>query len=215
MKHPSIPRLCLLLAVLLVALPLAADDQRTTIRFSGDSSRTVEREGMRTVVLTGNAWIDTGTTRISAREITLSGENYRHATSVDNVTVVDTEQQITITTSMLTYDRTTSTAECSGWTELEDREGGLTARGGYLKNSGEDGITIIQISARILKDTDEGQMLCRADSIRYDSEEQTLELTGNAYVFWNDDEYRAARITIDLETNDIELEGDVSGTIYD
>ncbi len=205
----------LLTAVALFPAAVSADDVRSAITFSGLSSRSVVVEGSRSVVLSGEAWIETGTARISAGEITLSGDNYRFADCRGTVVVIDTQQDITLHTSRLEYDRVTSTAVSRGWTEMEDRGSGLIARGGYVKNSGDEGVTIIQIAARVLKDTDDGPMLCRADSIRYDSKAQTVELTGNSVVIWNSDEYRAARITIDLETNDIILEGDVTGKIYE
>ncbi len=214
-RNPAAYTAFVLLAALFILSPAYGDDQRSTITFSGLSSRSTVTDGIRSVILTGEAWIETENTRISASEIRLTGENYRFAECTGNVTVYDAKQDITLITGRLEYDRESSTAVTRGWTEMEDRSSGLIARGGYVKNSGDEGITIIQIAARVLKDTDDGPMLCRADSIRYDSNAQTVELTGNSVVIWNSDEYRAAQITIDLETNDIALEGDVKGTIYE
>ena len=198
--------------LLLVTISLYAQN---TVTFGGLTSRSVVTDGQRQVVLSGEAWIETGDIRISAEEIILSGPSYRYADCRGSVVVEDRGQDLSLTTTRLNYDRVTTQAVSRGWGELEDRSGGLTARGGYISNSSSDRVTLIQIAARILKSTDEGPMLCKADSIRYDEPAGALELTGNAVVMWNNDEYRAAYIRIDLDTNDILLEGDVSGAVYD
>ncbi len=215
MMQSKIRILGICMVLVLAAVWLGADDQIRPITFSGTFSRAVTRGDDRSVFLSGNAWIETGSARIEAEEITISGENYRFAVCSGSVFILDTDQDITLRTSLLEYDRFTSTAVSRGWTEMEDRSNALIARGGYLENSGETGITLIQIAARILKDTDEGEMLCRTDSARYDSKAQILELTGNSVVYWNQDVYRASKIIIDLDTNEITLEGNVTGTIYE
>lgn len=216
--HARKPVCMIILMMILTAgviSTVSADNDRESISFSANQSRSEQVDGVRKVELSGDARVETDTITITAQKITLSGEQYRHALCENNVVVVDTSQDITIRTTRLEYDRETSTAVSRGWTELEDRGNGLTARGGYLENSGDTGKTLIQIAARIMKDTEDGPMICRADAIVFDNEAQLLELTGNAFVQWAGDEYKAARIIVDLETDDITLEGDVSGTIYD
>lgn len=192
----------------------AKEDAMPQISFSGRYTRARMVEGSEEVELSGDAWIETGGTRIEADEIQIYGENFRYARCTGNVIVRDDNQEITLYCTSLSYDRETSTSEVSGWVEMEDRRNELIARGAYMKNNGEEGISVIQIAARIIKDTDKGQMLCRTDTAEYNSKERILVLLGNSSVYWNDDTYKASKITIDLETNDIELEGNVSGTIY-
>ena len=208
MKHRNI----LAAYLLLVTMALSAGD---TVTFGGLTSRSRVIDGERQVVLTGDAWIETGDIRISSEEIVLSGSSYRFAECTGSVIVEDRGQDIRLSTTRLSYDRVTTQATARGWAELEDPSGELIARGGFISNNSSQRTTLIQIAARILKSTDEGAMLCRADSILYDEAAQELELTGNAVVLWNQDEYRAAFIRINLETNEISLEGDVSGVIYD
>lgn len=192
----------------------AKEDAMPQISFSGRYTRARMVEGSEEVELSGDAWIETGGTRIEADEIQIYGENFRYARCTGNVIVRDDNQEITLYCTSLSYDRETSTSEVSGWVEMEDRRNELIARGAYMKNNGEEGISVIQIAARIIKDTDKGQMLCRTDTAEYNSKERILLLLGNSSVYWNDDTYKASKITIDLETNEIELEGNVSGTIY-
>ncbi|MFP4432014.1 MAG: hypothetical protein ACLFPV_12255, partial [Spirochaetaceae bacterium] len=47
----------------------------------------------------------------------------------------------------------------------------------------------------------------------YRRETEVLELSGLPVVFWKGDEYRAARIVVDLQQDEISLEGDVRGRI--
>ena len=54
-------------------------------------------------------------------------------------------------------------------------------------------------------------MVCRADSIEYDGEANTVSLKGNASVSWNNDTYKAAMIVVDLNTNAISLYGTITG----
>jgi lipopolysaccharide export system protein LptA len=56
-------------------------------------------------------------------------------------------------------------------------------------------------------------MACRSEFARYKRKEDLLELSGMPYVFWKGDEYRASRISINLETDEIKMEGEVEGTI--
>ena len=88
--------------------------------------------------------------------------------------------------------------------------------GAYLKNEQDKGIILIQINVSIIKATeDDGEMYCRADSALFNSESNTLELTGRAEVSFEGSLYQASRILIDLNTNEITMEGGVSGNIHE
>jgi lipopolysaccharide export system protein LptA len=56
-------------------------------------------------------------------------------------------------------------------------------------------------------------MTKRSEFAKYNREKETLELAGMPIVIWKDDEYRASRITINLDTDNINMTGEVSGTI--
>jgi lipopolysaccharide export system protein LptA len=57
-------------------------------------------------------------------------------------------------------------------------------------------------------------MVCRADSIEYDRTRMKLSLIGNASVQWKGDSYQASVTTVDLETDEIVMEGSIKGTIH-
>ena len=58
----------------------------------------------------------------------------------------------------------------------------------------------------LLKTTDSGIMRCQAESVIF-------SLRGNARVIWDGDEYGAEVVTVDLDTDEINLEGRITGNI--
>ena len=56
-------------------------------------------------------------------------------------------------------------------------------------------------------------LVCRSEYARYLREEERLELSGMPVVNWKGDEYRALKITIDLDKDTIRLEGDIRGKV--
>jgi hypothetical protein len=56
-------------------------------------------------------------------------------------------------------------------------------------------------------------LVCRAEFAKYWRDKKLLELSGMPWVSRKSDIYQAARITINLDTEEISLEGDVQGTI--
>ena len=101
----------------------------------------------------------------------------------------------------------------NGYAEMVDQKNEVVVKGSFFENHGKDNITIIQIGVRILKASEDESMTCRSEYARYNRDKNTLELSGMPVVFWKDDEYRATRITINLDTDEINLTGEVSGTI--
>ena len=80
---------------------------------------------------------------------------------------------------------------------------------GWLRLADRYAPSRVQIGVRILK-TD---LVCRSEYARYLREQDRLELSGMPLVNWKGDEYRALRISIDLEEDTIRLEGDIHGTV--
>lgn len=195
------------LMVLVVLVPQTAYSD--TFTFSGDSMTTVLARGKERTVLTGNAVIISDETEIRGDEIILYGEDSRFAQCSGGVEVIDTVKGIYLQSENLFYDRDRDLSRVEGYAEMEDQKNELIVKGGYLENFGKDDITIIQIGVRILKE----DLACRSEFARFRREEEILELSGMPYVFWKGDEYRASRITINLKTDEIKLEGEVQGTV--
>jgi len=179
------------------------------ISFSGDSMQAELASGRERTILTGNAYLETEDTIIYADRIELYGEDFIFALCTGNVLVINSEKQMEITCDWLFYDREDDLFRIQGNAVLEDMENEIVIKGGLIENRNEEDITIVQVGVRILKE----DMICRAQMARYFRDEQKLELYGMPIVIWEDDEYKATRIYIDLESDEIQLEGDVSAQV--
>lgn len=174
---------------------------------------TVLAKGKEHTILSGNAKIINGDTVITANQIELYGPDFRYANCSGDVKVVDSKRGITLTSQNLYYDRTEDLSRVEGYAEMQDTKNEIVVKGGFLENRGKDDVTIVQIGVRILKIADNQQMVCRSEFARYDRKSDGLVLSGLPVVFWKGDEYRASQISIDLKTDEISLQGEVSGKI--
>ena len=55
--------------------------------------------------------------------------------------------------------------------------------------------------------------MCRSEFARYQRDKKILELSGMPWVSKGNDVYQGTRITIDLDTEEVNAEGNVQGTI--
>ncbi len=197
----------------LLLLPNMAwgQEEPSTFTFSGDSTSISFSEDDRRTILTGNARIRSEDLLILAEEIELSGEDFRYARCRGNVQVENSPQKITLTTDSLFYDREREFVRIRDYAEMVDLKNEIVVKCGYLEYYNDRELAIFQIGVRILKASEDGQMVCRSDFARYDREVDSLQLSGDPIVYWKGDRYSAVSITINLETDEISLEGDVEG----
>ena len=200
--------------VLLTIIVISLYSENKDFYFSSDRTSISLAEGSEQTNLNGNAQINSEDTMINADSIELYGDDFRFAVCTGNVFVTDSQQGIRISTENLFYDRKKEIMTINGYAELIDQKNEIVVKGSYFRNLGKDNITIIQIGVRILKASDEDSMTCRSEYAKYNRDDETLELSGMPVVFWKDDEYRATKITINLDTDEIILSGEVSGTIH-
>jgi lipopolysaccharide export system protein LptA len=125
------------------------------------------------------------------------------------VHVVDTKRGLDLTSQKLFYDRDKKIARVQGNAVMEDLENEMTVKGGFIEDWDVEQITYIQVGVRIFKK----DITCRSEFARYQRDKKILELSGMPWVSKAGDVYQAARITINLDTEEISLEGDVKGTI--
>ena len=196
-----------LTALLLAAVAAAADTERFS--FAADRMETVLAEGRERTLLTGNAALTSEDTEIFADRIELYGEDLSFALSEGGVRVVQAERGIELTSQTLVYDRRNRVARIQGNALLIDHENEMVIKGGFLEHWERRDETVIQIGVRILSD----DLVARAEFARYHRGDRTVALSGLPVVTWKGDEYRAARIFIDLDADQILLTGTVSGQI--
>lgn len=192
---------------LLVILP--APSYAETFRFSGDETTVVFAEGQERTVLRGSATITSDDTTISAAEIEIYGKDFRYAVARGGVEAADIEREIYIIADELFFDREEDILRAEGNAVLEDRRNELVVKGNLLENRSSDEVTIAQVAVRILGE----DLTARSEFALYRRETEVLELSGLPVVFWKGDEYHAARIVVDLQQDEISLEGDVRGRI--
>jgi len=202
--------LILWLLIFTAGVSLFGEDRFT---FSAARTEAVLSQGKERTLLTGNAVIETSDTRIRADRIELYGENFRFALCSGNIVVEDTARGFILHSSNLFFDREKELSRVQGYCEMEDQKNGLVVKGSFLENRGQENLTYIQIGVRILKDDGESRMVCRSDFALYDRDRDILELSGAPRVNWKGDTYQASRIVINLETDEITMEGQVSGTV--
>ena len=165
--------------------------------------------GREVTILTGNAEVLSDTLLLQAERIEIHGTNNRFIDCMGNVTGLDNDKEIFFQTDRLRYDRTLKIARLEGNSTMEDRRNEIVARGRFIEYDDLNEIAIMQISVRLFKDN----LVCRSEHAVYNRIEQTLALSGFPVVFKNDDEYRAERIRVDLDTDDVVMEGEVRGSL--
>ena len=199
-------RTAALAALAIAAAALAAGAE--TFSYSGDSVRATLAKGSERAVLTGHAKVHSDDVLITADEIELLGEDFTVALATGAVHVVDAKRGIDLTASDLWYDRKAKIARIRGNAEMADLENEIVVKGGFLEDRDTEGLTIIQIGVRIFRK----ELVCRSEFAKYWRDKKILELTGMPWVSRKGDEYRASKITINLDTEEIVLEGSVQGT---
>ena len=155
--------------------------------------------------------MDTGEVELSSDTIELYGEDYRYVLCTGNVQAKQKDNGISFFSPDLFYDRQSGKVSSDSWIEIQDTENQAALSGGWFEYDMQSSEMKLQLMAKIIKVTDSGLMVCRADSIEYNGSEQTVTLKGNASISWNDDIYNAAMIVVDLKTNDISMFGSISG----
>ncbi|HAW86400.1 MAG: hypothetical protein A2087_06425 [Spirochaetes bacterium GWD1_61_31] len=180
-----------------------------TFTFTADSMNGSMARGRERTILQGNASIVSDGLVIKANRIELYGSDFRFAECSGSVQIIDEAKELLLTTENLYYDRELKISRLTGPSAMEDRQNNLVIRGNYIENDEVRELVVIQINVRIIKD----KLICRAEFARYDRKTKILELTGSPLVTRDTDTYQAARITVNIDTEDIRLEGRVSGSV--
>ncbi|MFA6506591.1 MAG: hypothetical protein WCT14_10855 [Treponemataceae bacterium] len=165
--------------------------------------------GKEQTVLEGAAQVLSDTLTLKADRIELSGDENRFVDCFGSVTGFDEKKGIFFRALRLRYDRKVKIARLEGDSALEDKKNGVIAKARFIEYNDTNGTTVLQIGVRLFKD----ELICRSEWALYRRDEKKLELAGTPVVFKKGDEFRADRMRVDLDTDDIFMEGSVSGSI--
>jgi lipopolysaccharide export system protein LptA len=180
-----------------------------TFTFKADRMQGSKAVGREITVLTGNAEVRSDNLLLKAARIEIHGDDNQFIDCTGGVEGIEEEKEIVFRTDRLRYDRKLKVARLEGNATLEDRKNEIVARGRFIEYDDEAEITVFQISVRLFKN----DMVCRSEYAVYRRQEKLLDLSGFPVVFKKDDEFRADRIRVDLDTDDVTMEGAVSGTL--
>ena len=181
------------------------------ISFSADSMSGSNNKDNTSTVLNGNAHIETGTLEISADKIELSGKEYRYIKAWGHVTGHNKETKMDFFADSMEYDRNTKLASLSGNVSLIDIENEVTAAAQMIEYNSDTETAVMQIEITL----NQKDNVCNGSYAVYSKNEQLLNLYGNAKIKQGDDTFRAQHITLNMDTQEITLDGRVKGTVTD
>ncbi len=196
----------LLILVLLPGFFLAAE----TYSFSGDRSFSVMREGEEITTIEGNVSILSESKEIYARSVSITGLDDPEFGGEGDVRVVDLERDMELKAQEFTYSSSGNMLRAKGDVRMEDRSNDLFIRCQLLTVMEEKDQVVMEIGVRLFKD----DIICRSQYALYKREENLLELTGFPVVYKGEDQYRADRIRVNLETDEITMSGRIEGSLY-
>ncbi|MBO4403998.1 MAG: organic solvent tolerance protein OstA [Treponema sp.] len=185
--------------------PLAAEK----ISFSAESMSGTAGSSTSTTSLKGSAYILTDSMEIHADEITLSGKDYRIITAEGNISGRNLQSELSFTCSSMKYDRQTKIAVLENSVHLIDEKNSVTADAEIIEYNQDTDIAVMSVQVSLVQKDNH----CTASYAVYKKTEQMLELTGNPRITQGEDTFRAQNITLNLETNEITLDGRVKGSV--
>jgi lipopolysaccharide export system protein LptA len=185
--------------------------QGDVFTFKADRMTGGRASGREITILVGNAEVQSDNLLLRADRIEIQGDDSQFINCTGNVWGMEEEKEILFQTDRLRYDRKLKIARLEGNSTLEDKKNEIVAKGRFIEYDDQAEVTVFQISVRLFKDT----MVCRSDYAVYRRNEKLLDLSGFPVVYKKSDEFRADRIRVDLDTDDVTMEGSVSGSIKD
>lgn len=196
---------------LLILLPTLCYLPAETITFKADKMSGNAGKETDYTKLIGNAKIDTDSLNLTADSIELNGKDFRFITANGNISGTSKEGGFTFTCDQLKFDRTTKIAILEGNVTMDDSKNSVIATAQYIEYNQETDIAIMQINISLKQK----ENTCTASLAIYKKDAQVLELTGNPQIKKDKDIFRAQEIIFNLDTEEITLDGKVSGTVVD
>ena len=181
------------------------------ITFSANTMTGTAGNTSDTTTLAGSAYVLTLSMEIAADSITMSGKNFRYIEAEGNITGKNIETKMEFTCASLSYDRETKIATLKDNVHLADTENGVSLEAQFIEYNQNTDIARIQIGITI-KQKDN---VCSSAYAVYRKKNKILEMSGNARITQGEDTFRAQQITLNLDTQEITLDGRVKGSIVD
>ncbi len=179
------------------------------ISFSADSVKASVSQNKKTTNLIGNAVISVDNLKITADSIEIFGTDYRYVNAAGSVSGEDKENGYSFKADFIKFDRKTDIVLMFGKIELNDTKNDVKILAENVEYKKKNEIMIMRFNISIIRK----DIHCNSMFALYNRKESTLELTGHPVVKKSSDEFKAAKISVNLDTEDILLDGRVSGQV--
>lgn len=197
----------LFIFLFLIIFPLYLFAEKIT--FSAEEMKGQAGTANSATTLSGNAFIKTDQLEILADKIELSGDNYRNIKASGNVSGKSSTSKMEFTCSSLEFDRETNIAMLKGDVSLIDEENDVSANAQIIEYNQSTEVAVLQIQVKLTQKNN----VCSGAYAVYQKKNQLLEISGNASVKQGADMFRAQQISLNMQTQDIKLTGNVKGSV--
>ena len=206
-NHKSLKLLAAYLLIFLFFIDINA--QTSTISFKADKVTASVSENKKSTNLIGNAKVKVDSLTISADRIEIFGKDYRYVNATGSVKGEDDEKGYSFKADLINFDRKTDTVTMFGKLELKDTKNDVSINAENIEYKKKQEIIIMRFNVKIInKDIN-----CNSMFAFYNRKESKVELTGSPIVKKGKDEFRAGKISVNLDTEDITLDGRVRGSV--
>ena len=180
-----------------------------TIRFKANSLIAKTSENDEYTCLSGNAEVITDDLEINADEIEITGKEFRFITARGKVSGKNLTSNFTFSCETLHYDRTTKIASLKVNVKLDDTENDVQVSAQSIEYNQETDIALMQIGVRLTNKN----AVCTSALALYNKKQQTVTLSGSPKIERDQDIFQAQEIFLDLDTEEIRLDGKIRGSI--
>lgn len=186
-------------------------EEKDKIIFSGDSmqGRVSNEDNNNSTILSGNANIKTSSMTIEADSIELCGKDFSIIKAKGNISGTNSESELQFEADSLEYNQETKIVLLSGNVELKDLKNDVSAKAQYIEYDQNSDVAIMQVEVELTQKSN----ICTGAYSIYRKKEQILELTGNASVKQGEDLFRAQSIKFNMDTEEIQMEGNIRGSV--
>jgi lipopolysaccharide export system protein LptA len=182
-----------------------------TIEFTADTLSGFTGKKSEYTLLEGHAEVKTSKIQVTAERIELSGEDYRIVSAVGGVRGKNIKDDMDFECQRLQYDRESEIVILQQSAKIVDNPNEVTARAEVIEYNQQTGVATLQINIELRqKDS-----VCTGAHAIYWKDKQELELHGNPKIEKEDDVFRARDIWMNLDSEEIRLDGRVRGTVKD
>ena len=180
-----------------------------TITFRADRMTGSTKKSGDITTLQGNAIIKTEDMELTADLIELSGNDFRNIRAQGNITGKIISSQMDFSCEDMSYDRTAKIARLQNGVHLVDHQNDVEADADLVDYNQNTDVAILQIGVSLTQKDNH----CTASYALYQKKNQTLTLTGNPQVKQGENTFRAQEIILNLDTQEITLDGRVRGSV--